>query len=208
MHLWLSLPAAIESGLVRILEQDKQVVETDGGYEVRNSRWSSPLRSFQASYGYADADDPVHAAVELMWEDTNAGVDTFNLTDPKSGDIVRVRFDGELQFTNEAGPLYHLDNFTLKEVRDVSPSPTVLPSITGSLTHGSVLTAHDGTWAGSPTTTARQWTANGVDIAGATGTTYTTLAGDVGKQIAFYITQTDAYGGSTRAWAASVGPVV
>lgn len=207
MHLWLSLPDDVESGMVRSLTQDKEVVDTDGGFEVRNTRWSSPLRGWQTAFGFGDADDAIHAAVEQLWEDTASGVDTFNFTDPKSGDVARARFDGPLQYTNQVGPLYHLDGFALKEVRDVSPVPTVLPSITGSATVGGTLTAHDATWSGSPTSEVRQWTADGADITGATGSTYTPVSGDHGKLIAFYETVVDAYGGDTRVWASAVGRI-
>jgi hypothetical protein len=127
MHLWLSLPTSIENGAVRTLQQDKEVQLTDGGYEVRNTRWASPLRSFQIGYNNKPLDDADHAAVEQMWRDTNGGTDTFNFADERSGDTARVRFDAELQFTNTQGPYHHLDAFTLREVRDVSPEPTVIP---------------------------------------------------------------------------------
>lgn len=207
MHLWLSLPGAIESGLVRSSKMDLEVVETDGGYEIRNQRWSSPLRSWQGSYGYADNDDPTHLAVEAMWVDTNFGADTFNFTDPKAGDTTRVRFDGQLQFTNEAGPLYHLDTFTLREVRDVSPELTVAPAISGTATVGHVLTVSNGTWTGSPTSFAYQWFRDGVAIVGATASTYALVSGDSGHLISASVIATDALGGQTTAFAAAVGPI-
>jgi hypothetical protein len=208
MHLWLSLPTAIEKGSVRLLQQDKEVVETDGGYEVRNTRWASPLRSFQIGFNNKPLSDANHAAVETMWRDTSGGTDTFNFFDEKSGDTARVRFDGELQFVNTTMQIYRIDTFTLKEVRDVSPSPTVQPPITGTPHPGNLLTVSNGTWSGAPTTYARQWTADGVAIGGATASTYTVLVGDAGKLIGCSITATDASGGATRTWAAEVGPVV
>jgi len=208
MHLWLSLPAAIESGLVRASEQSLEVVTTDGGYEVRNSRWSSPLRSWHPSYPIADADDDTHAAVEQMWEDTNFGADTFNFTDPKRGDATRARVDGSLQFTNqEGGSLYHLDTFTLKEVRDVSPAPTVIPAITGTLTVGNALACSTGTWSGSPASYAYQWLRDGVAIGSATSSTYTLVSGDSGKMIGCAVVATDAFGGQTKVFATEVGPI-
>jgi hypothetical protein len=99
---------------------------------VRNTRWSSPLRSFQIGFNNKPLSDANHAAVETMWRDTSGGTDTFNFYDEKSGDTARVRFDGELQFVNTTMQIYRIDTFTLKEVRDVSPSPTVQPAITGT----------------------------------------------------------------------------
>lgn len=207
MHLWLSLPTAIEHGSVRLLTQDKEIVDTDGGYESRNTRWSGPLRRWQIGYPNKALSDANHAAAEDLWRDTNAGTDTFNFFDEKAGDTARVRFDGDLQFTNTTMQIYRIDTFTVKEVRDVSPTPSVLPTTTGSATVGGTLTGHATTWSGSPTGVARQWTANGDDIGGATGGTYTPLSGDLGKLIAFYEIATDAYGGQTKVWAAAVGPI-
>ena len=207
MHLWLSLPSAFENGAVRILQQDKEVILTDGGYEVRNTRWSSPLRSWQISFNNAKVDDDDHATVEQMWRDTNGGTDTFNFADERDGDTARVRFDAELQFTNTVGPFYHLDTFTLREVRDVSPSPTVNPAITGTLTVSSVLSVSNGTWSGSPTSYSYQWLRDGAEIASATANTYTLVSGDLGKMIGCAVTATDTYGGQTKVWASEVGPI-
>jgi hypothetical protein len=61
--------------------------------------------------------------------------------------------------------------------------PTVgTPTITGTRTNGSVLTAVTGTVAGEPTpVTTWQWTRAGADISGATAITYTQQAADVGN---------------------------
>jgi hypothetical protein len=208
MHLWLSLPTAIEKGSVRLLTQDKEVVETDAGFEVRNTRWSGPLRRFQLAFNNKRLSDANHAAVETMWRNTNAGTDTFNFYDEKSGDTARVRFDGDLQMTNTTMQIYRIDAFTLKEVRDISPVPTIAPAITGTVQVGNVLTLSTGTYTGSPTSYARQWTLNGLAIPGATASTYTPVVGDAGKTIGGYVVATDAYGGQTKTWAASVGPVL
>ena len=64
------------------------------------------------------------------------------------------------------------------------------PTITGTAKVGSVLTAHPGTWAPAPVTLTYQWKANGANISGATGTTYTVAAGYVGKKITVTVTGT------------------
>lgn len=207
MHYWLSLPTSIEDGAVRTLQQDKEVVLTDGGHEVRNTRWSSPLRSWQIGYNNAKLDDADHAAVEQMWRDTGGGADTFNFFDEKTGDTARVRFDADFQQTNTVGPFYHIDNFTLREVRDVSPVPSVLPAISGTVTVGHALSVSNGTWSGSPTGFTYQWLSDGEDIAGATASSYTLVSGDVGHLIGCAVVATDAAGGQTTAFAAEVGPV-
>jgi hypothetical protein len=207
MHLWLSLPTSIEKGSARFLQQDKEVVETDGGYEFRNTRWSGPLRSWQIGYNNRPLDDVKHAAVEQMWRDTQGGTDTFNFYDEKTGDTARVRFDGELQMVNTTMQIYRIDTFTLKEVRDVSPSPTVAPAITGTTTVGSTLTCSSGTWSGAPTGYAYQWLRDGVAIAGAAASTYLLVSDDLGCEVGCSVVATDTYGGETKAFAAEVGPV-
>jgi hypothetical protein len=205
MHLWLSLPTAIEKGSVRLLTQDKEVVETDGGFEFRNTRWSGPLRRWQIGFNNKPLSDAKHAAVEQLWRDTNAGTDTFNYFDEKSGDTARVRFDGDLQMVNTTMQIYRIDVFTLKEVRDISPEPTIAPAITGTIQVGHVASLSTGTWSGSPVRYDRQWTLNGLAVPGATGATYTPLSGDAGKMLGGYVVATDAYGGQTTDWAADVG---
>jgi hypothetical protein len=44
------LPEEVEIGAVRRLEYRTEIVETDGGFEVRNNRWGSPLRTFEVSF--------------------------------------------------------------------------------------------------------------------------------------------------------------
>jgi hypothetical protein len=206
MHLWLSLPTAIEKGSVRLLTQDKEVVETDGGFEFRNTRWSGPLRRWQIGFNNKPLSDAKHAAVEQLWRDTNAGTDTFNYFDEKSGDTARVRFDGDLQMVNTTMQIYRIDVFTLKEVRDISPEPTIAPAITGTIQVGHVASLSTGTWSGSPVRYDRQWTLNGLAVPGATGATYTPLSGDAGKMLGGYVVATDVYGGQTTDWARR-GPI-
>lgn len=75
------------------------------------------------------------------------------------------------------------------------PANTVLPAITGTAQVGQVLTVSNGTWTGTPAPTfARQWKADGANIAGATATTYTPVVGDVGKVITCTVTATNAAG--------------
>jgi hypothetical protein len=118
MHFDMTLPSAVENGARRSLAWDVEIVDTDGGNEVRNSRWSAPLRTWEIAYNNAAITSADHAAVEQMFYDTEGGTHTFNWTDERSGEILKVRFDTDLQFTNTVGPYHHLDSFTIKEVRE------------------------------------------------------------------------------------------
>jgi surface antigen len=66
---------------------------------------------------------------------------------------------------------------------DVPLLNTAAPTVKGSLTIGSVLTAAPGTWTASATF-GYQWTQNGVDIAGAKGATLKLASAQRGKKIA------------------------
>jgi hypothetical protein len=55
------------------------------------------------------------------------------------------------------------------------------PVISGVLTVGNVLTCSGETWYTAPSTVVRQWYRRGAKIPGATSTTYTTVAADVGS---------------------------
>lgn len=70
---------------------------------------------------------------------------------------------------------------------------TVAPALSGLTPIGSVLTTTNGTWTGEGSITyARVWKRDGVAIAGQTGLTYTTVAGDAGKAITVTVTATDS----------------
>ena len=92
----------------------------------------------------------------------------------------------------------------------VVPSPgsppvnTVAPVVTGQATVGQVLSASTGTWTGSPAPSfGYQWQdcdANGVNcvpIGGATSSSYTVAAGDVGSTLVIVVTGTNASGSSS-----------
>ncbi len=98
----------------------------------------------------------------------------------------------------------------------VAPTPPVstgLPVISGTLRDGQVLSATAGTWTGTPVISfAYQWRrcdaagASCADIAGATASTYTQVAGDVGSTLRVVVTATNA-GGSTSAASAQTAVV-
>ncbi len=65
-----------------------------------------------------------------------------------------------------------------------APTNTVAPTTTGNDYVGQVLSGTDGTWVGtSPVTLTYKWQRDGVDIVGATSSTYTTTSDDADKEI-------------------------
>lgn len=73
-----------------------------------------------------------------------------------------------------------------------APAASVAPVITGTAKVGQTLTLTPGTWTGSsPKTFAYQWKVGGVNIAGATGTTYIPVVGNIGSPITATVTATN-----------------
>jgi len=89
-----------------------------------------------------------------------------------------------------------------------SPVNTVAPSLSpsGTQSTGTLITANVGTWSGTATITYEyKWTRNGVEISGATASTYTIQLADDGTTIRVEVKGTNAYG--TSAFVASSNSV-
>jgi len=121
-----------------------------------------------------------------------------------TGDVgftLRVRVTA----VNGDGQATVASNATAVVVAQAGPPNTAPPTITGTATVGSTLTANAGTWTGSSVTFTYQWRrcdpqgANCNSITGATGTTYTVASGDVGQTIRVNVTGTDSSGSNTVA---------
>lgn len=84
----------------------------------------------------------------------------------------------------------------------VAPANSLKPSIAGVLTQGEILTALPGVWSGNPAF-AYQWKRDGANISGATGSTYTLVAGDAAKAISIAVTGTNGAGNATATSAAT-----
>jgi len=74
------------------------------------------------------------------------------------------------------------------------PGNITPPAISGELTETYTLSVSTGTWTQSPTGYTYQWRKGGVNIAGATTNTYTSLSADVGSSIDCVVTATNAQG--------------
>ncbi len=88
------------------------------------------------------------------------------------------------------------------------PANTAAPAITGTAQVGQVLTASTGTWTGSPTPTyTYAWAVGGTAVAGQTASTYTPVAGDVGKTVVVTVTAHNSAGTASKASAATAAVV-
>ena len=94
-----------------------------------------------------------------------------------------------------------------------APANSVLPSISGSAVEGKTLTASTGTWSESPTSFGYQWEdcsslgESCVAVAGATTSSYTLRAADVGDTMRVVVTATNSRG-TTAATSVAGGVVV
>ncbi|QIV65748.1 hypothetical protein Cp1R7AA1_202 [Mesorhizobium phage Cp1R7A-A1] len=111
---------------------------------------------------------------------------------------------------NNAGTANAASNATIAILpQQFAPSNTVLPTISGTPTENEVLTAHNGTWSDNNATISGytyQWKRGGVNIPGATNTTYTLVTADVGTTITLAVTATNSIG-STTATSAATGTI-
>src|SRR5690606_36453529 len=88
----------------------------------------------------------------------------------------------------------------------LTPAPT--PTISGTAQEGATLTAVTGTWGPAPVSLSYQWRADGAAISGATASTFTPTAAQVGKAITVVVTGSkDGYATVSRTSAAT-SPVV
>jgi hypothetical protein len=80
-----------------------------------------------------------------------------------------------------------------------APANAALPTISGTAEVGQSLTAaSDGTWTGNPAPTlARNWQRNGVDIPGATASSYRLVDADNGASIRLRVTATNSQGSAS-----------
>lgn len=93
------------------------------------------------------------------------------------------------------------DNITEVTYPEGSTAPPVnvdVPHVSGNGVAGEVLNCTMGNWDNTPTSYAYQWQSDGMDVAAASGDTYTVDPADQGKSITCVVTATNS-AGSTEA---------
>jgi hypothetical protein len=127
---------------------------------------------------------------------------------PATGDV-GFTLRSRVTATNSSGQAKAVSNATAVVAAQAGPPNTAPPTISGTTTVGSTLTANPGTWTGSSITFTYQWRqcdssgSNCNPISGATGTTYVIASGDVGHTLKVAVTATDATGPNTVASSAT-----
>lgn len=118
-HLSSTLPQEVELLAVRTDDYAVEVVETDGGFEVRNLRHANSKRRYEVSFPTAKRDDPIYQAVLALYAEASGRLHSFNFvdwTDETGATIVPVRFDSELRITGVNRKLDHIETLQLIEV--------------------------------------------------------------------------------------------
>jgi hypothetical protein len=119
MHLNLTFPTRIGNGAKRIARWDVEIVRTDGGSEVRNSRWSEPLWTFEVPIPTVASDaDEDFQFIQQLWEDANGATHTFDFWDDLKQIYRKVRFEEDLQISDVVGPYRQFESIVLQEVRE------------------------------------------------------------------------------------------
>jgi hypothetical protein len=124
--------------------------------------------------------------------------------------LTGVKQDFKTNFKEDAKSDWKVDWAHSPIVSGPVPVASAAPVISGSLTHPAVLTATSpGTWSNTPTSYTYQWyNSYSGALPGATASTYTLQASDVGQNIAVHVTAHNAAGASTPAVSNVLGPIV
>ena len=150
--------------------------------------------------GIADEDGPDNASFSYQWaadgSDISGATDsTYTLADTDEGKAISVT----VSFTDDAGNEESLTSAATAAVEARPNTPAIgLPTIGGTAQVGETLTADtsgisddDGL---TNATFSYQWAADGADISGATGSTYTLVDADEGTAISVTVSFTDDAG--------------
>jgi hypothetical protein len=122
---------------------------------------------------------------------------TYTIQAADDGTTIRVEVRGTNAYGTSA---YVTSSNSVSAVNAVAPVNTVPPVISGTAVVGQTLTSTTGTWTGTPTPTySYQWRRNGVDIGGATASTYTLVQADAGNtsNITCVVTATNTAGSAS-----------
>jgi CSLREA domain-containing protein len=156
----------------------------------------------------ADADGL--GAFSYQWQ--RDGVDiggatgsTYTLGDADVGTNIRV----VVSYTDGRSTAESLTSATVGPVANVNDAPTGAPVVTGTPTEDQVLSADTGSMADADGlgVFSYQWQRDGLNIAGATSSTYTLGEADVGTTVRVVVSYTDGRGTAESLTSAAVGPV-
>jgi hypothetical protein len=167
-----------------------------------NGTWTGDDLTYAVQWTRCDTSGQACASIP------GATSQTYVLAEGDVGSTIRVR----VVATNSSGQATATSAATDVVVSSSGPGPvnTSIPTISGTAAFGSRLAANPGSWTGTPAPTySYQWQqcdASGQscsNIPGATSSTYTALAGDVGATLVVVVTATNSAGSGTATSAAT-----
>lgn len=161
---------------VRVFDIDNSLVELGSGIEVAQG-----VTTVTVDYNVATT---VNARITLV------NATTFEIF---QADVVLTRRGGTFQ----ADLLLQGDRNYYEHgwQQEFPPEITVPPVVSGTLELGSVLSCTAGTWFGTlPFSITYQWRRDGLDISGATSSTYTLIAADQQTTLSCVVTNTNPIG--------------
>jgi hypothetical protein len=185
-------------GISGTVTQGQTLTETHGA-------WSNSPTSF--GYQWEDCDSSGNACSAI----TGATAQSYVLAAGDVGHTLRVQ-ETASNAGGSSSPATSSQSGVIQAL-PVGPAPATAPvdqsapTITGTATVGSVLSASTGTWSGTtPISYAYQWqrcNPGCATIAGATGASYTLAAADLGAQVRVLVTASNSTGSAAAASASS-----
>jgi large repetitive protein len=150
-------------------------------------------------------DPPI--AFSYAWSDGQSG-DSITLSAGDVGQTLTVTVTASNDFGEDTAT-----SDSVGPVLPAPPAPSGPPAISGTPQQGQTLSVSNGTWTGNPTSFSYAWEdcdgsgANCTTITGATSSSYTPMAADVGGTIVAQVTAKNP-GGQNSATSAAAGPVL
>ena len=227
---WTSEPGVNNGGLrwleARVAELDDDADDTGADPPANTPATGAPTITGAAKVGetltadtsgIGDADGLTSASFSYQWlaDGTALSGATGSTYTPVAGDVGKA-ISVRVSFTDDGGNAESLTSAATTAVAAADPpsnSPaTGAPTITGTAKVGETLTADTSGISDADGLTgpgfAYQWLADGADISGATGSTYTPVAGDVGRAITVRVSFTDDAGNAEVLTSAATTAVV
>lgn len=134
----VQFPQRVQLGGRRSSSWGTQITTTDSGEEVRNNRWSAPLRSYEFNMPPMLRTDDDYLALKALFLQAQGARYSFEFQDWTDDEYVNVRFDTSLPMTGLTPDIDHPGTINLIEVREYPverTEPDPAPEYVASGTH-------------------------------------------------------------------------
>lgn len=152
--------------------------------------------------------NPISYAYQWKRAGVNIGGATSNTYVAAGGDIGSA-LSVAVRATNAGGTSHAATSAATTAVPLPAPVNTVLPAISNANpVYGTAVSTTNGTWLYTPTSYAYQWANQDGAIMGATSSSYTPVAGDIGETLTVTVIATNTTGDSSPATSSATSAVV